>query len=85
MINCPICHKSFAPKHCRHKYCSEKCKEVAKKRKQRLKLQDEGKCPQCGGEMDHPVGKNRDRVSYCSRCREYFAKNHQRRVENGND
>lgn len=71
---CLICHKTFTEKRADQKYCCSKCKEIAKKRKQRLERQLKGLCPHCGKEMDHPLSRQQTKfkISYCSKCREYY-------------
>lgn len=72
MRSCPICHKSFAPAAAKHIYCSNKCRDLAHKRRRRLDRQLSGRCPQCGREHDHPFGQHKPRISYCSACAAYF-------------
>lgn len=75
MRQCIECGVSFAPYNSRHKFCSSKCQARFKMRRRRLRRQERGLCPQCGGPMDYPVRIRPDRsgkqkISYCSRCRE---------------
>jgi len=71
MSICPICH-IFFPSVGRKKYCNEKCRYVAYKRKLRLDRQLSGNCPQCGKPYDGPLGTYKNKTSYCSHCQKYY-------------
>ena len=46
-----FCGKGFNPVSVRHNFCSGKCLDTAKKRRQRQARAEAGKCPQCGKPM----------------------------------
>lgn len=80
-----ICGISFAPKSGNQKYHSRQCCDRHKAQKYRLQRKLSGKCPQCGGEMDYHLTKyeykdiNRPKLSYCSKCREYFKQHYEKK------
>jgi len=76
---CP-CGETFVPKTSRQKYCSPQCRERFKKQKQRLERKLKGLCPHCGKPMDYPVStwRTKRKISYCSRCREYYRKRYKK-------
>ncbi len=82
---CP-CGISFAPNNNRQKYHSRQCCDKFKRQKYVLQRKLEGKCPQCGREMDYPLVKKnfknkRQTLSYCSKCRERFRQYHEENKE----
>ncbi len=86
MKPCVECGKSFAPWRYDQKFCSPACRERFKKRKQRLRRQGEGLCPQCGKPLiERPFRKTHDkarqRITYCRECRNKFAERHKALVE----
>lgn len=83
LANCIECGKTFAPDRATAKFCSVRCRDRFKKRRQRLRRQEQGLCPQCGGPMDYPVriggpGKDKQKISYCAKCREKWRVYHSR-------
>lgn len=70
----PDCNNTFVPKHPKRIYCSTRCRDRVKRRKYVLKWIKNGLCSQCGGEMDYPKSKHKNKLSpqYCSKCQEYF-------------
>ena len=81
---CLHCGKSFPPTSNNQKYCCDNCRDTMKQRKYRLQRKLEGKCPQCGKKMDYPVSrwKTKNKISYCNKCREYFKKHREKKLEN---
>jgi len=71
MSFCLNCHTAF-PSVANKKYCSDKCRYNAHKRKSRLDRQLAGKCPQCGRPYDGPLGTYKNKTSYCSHCQVYY-------------
>jgi len=78
MRNCLGCGISFAPKSKRHVYHSTQCRYRMRQQMLRLQRKLAGLCPQCGGEMDYPTSTHRtkNKITYCSKCREYFRIRH---------
>lgn len=70
------CFVVFVPTKSHQKYCCVKCADREKKRIQRKLREKRGLCKYCGGPMDN----NPMEVSYCSKCVQYFSKNHAKKV-----
>jgi len=49
-------------------YCSHKCRWREHKRKTYKERFKNGKCPQCGGEINHTDNN----PSYCRKCQKYY-------------
>lgn len=79
------CDRQFKPYSKIQKYCSPRCKEREKKRNLRMDREVKGLCLQCGGKMDNPSSPflSKEHPKHCSKCQEYFQKNHERRKTNG--
>lgn len=68
-----FCGKGFEPVSVKHKFCSRKCQDTAKKRRQRQTRMEAGKCPQCGKPMPGAAaGMYKEKLTYCGECREYW-------------
>ncbi|KLU62286.1 hypothetical protein CEB3_c13300 [Peptococcaceae bacterium CEB3] len=66
----PVCGTLFRTAlGSRETYCSDKCKERAKKQKLYDTRRAEGLCPQCGGELKKSSDR---RGEYCDCCAEKF-------------
>lgn len=67
-------------------YCSSQCRDREKQRRYRAERLKEGRCPQCGGEMDFPasVHGNKKHPSYCSQCQAYFRERHKEKESERN-
>jgi len=68
-----FCGKGFKPASVRQKFCSGRCLDTAKKRRQRLARTEAGKCPQCGKPMpEAAAGTYKETLSYCRECKGYY-------------
>ena len=83
--HCLSCHALFIPANHRQKYCSDRCRYRTYRRATRIKRQMAGKCPQCGGPHDYPLGAYKPRVSYCSKCVKKFHDYYTKRKEMNRD
>lgn len=75
-----FCGKGFKPVSVRHKFCSGKCLDTAKKKRQRQTWVEAGKCPQCGKPMPKAAaGTYKEILSYCEECKGYWERKYQER------
>lgn len=80
---CPSCDEKFEPKRKDQIYCMPKCRWRDSKKRMRIHRIRNKLCPQCGQALPRAdatyVKRAGAKVSYCEKCKEYFAKNHQKR------
>lgn len=84
-MQCPICGKEFTPRRSDQKFCSARCRNVAKSRRynerhrERLRPPEVKTCPECGKEF---VSKSRAHKFCCEDCqKKNYYKNHTEHLE----
>mgnify|MGYP000978079281 CR=1 FL=1 len=78
---CIVCGKTHARDSV---FCSKACESKHNKAKRVLKRMEQGLCPKCGGPMDYPIriggpgaAEKKQKISYCSKCREDYRRRYE--------